>query len=533
MATKPNPLKPKAPQSAGSKAAAEIAGLLRARNSLLWIVSREETRVERYIFEAAASASYVPRFWDCATGISDYSGESINARATDPNEAIQAIRESSNREVWVMRDLHLWLRDPTVLRALRSLARNLTLAERSEARSVIVLSPSGEIPPELAGQVQVIDFPLPDRIEVADILDSAIGALPEAIRANAAPDGQRDAAVDAAIGLTAEETQACYAKSLVSTRKIDPATVATEKKRVIAREKVLEWIAPIPGGLDAVGGLDSLKNWLAGRQASFSAEARAYGLPAPKGVLLVGVPGCGKSLSAKAVPTAWGMPCLRLDMGALKSKWVGESEANIRKALRVAETVAPCVLWLDEMEKALAGATQGAADGGTSSDALGAILSWLQDRQGSVFVVATSNDVSQLPPELLRKGRFDDIFFVDLPTKAERIAILQTALRAHGREKLLLDFAAIADKTEGFTGAELAALVPDALYVAFAEAAREIKTDDLIRAASQTVPLSKTASEKVEAIRKWSVGRARPATLPVETEAREVRKARAIDINFS
>ena len=210
------------------------------------------------------------------------------------------------------------------------------------------------------------------------------------------------------------------------------------------------------------------------------------------------------------------MPLLRLDLGALKSKWVGESEGNIRKALKVAETVAPCVLWLDEIEKALAGATQGAADGGVSSDALGAVLSWMQDRAGSVFVVATANDVTALPPELLRKGRFDEVFFTDLPSAAERGAILTAALRQHGRAELV-DVAAVGAAAVDFTGAEIAALVPDALFAAFADGEREITTADLCAAVAVTVPLARTAPEKIAALRTWAKGRARPASITTTT----------------
>lgn len=489
----------------------DVSALLRARNPLLWIVSREEARVENFVFEGAAEAKYVPYVWDCVNGVCDFNGATKIEGTADPAAALNALRNSRERQVWIMRDLPAWFRDPTVVRAVRSLARTLPLAPRNEARAIIILTPLNEVPPELAGHAIVLDCPLPDRGEVATILDNAVKALPEEMQAQAVGD-KRDASIDAALGLSAEEIQSCYAKSLVSTRQINPAEVVREKKRVITREKVLEMFDPLPEGLDAIGGNEGLKSWLLARRAAFGPRARAYGLPAPKGVLLVGVPGCGKSLTAKAIATAWQMPLLRLDMGALKSKWVGESEGNIRKALKIAETVAPCVLWLDEIEKALAGATQGAADGGVSGDALGAVLSWMQDRAGSVFVVATANDVSALPPELLRKGRFDDIFFVDLPSETERAEILRAALRAHKRDAALVESQEVVRVTAGFTGAEIAALVPEAMYAAFADRERAITTQDVITAAAQVVPLSKTAVEKITAIRAWAKGRARPAS---------------------
>ena len=500
----------------------DIAALIRARNPLIWIVTREEARVERGLLDAAASAQYDVRFWDCAMGISDARGSQLDPNG-DPQNALATIRDRKDRVVWVLRDLHLWLRDPTVLRGLRSLARSLPSAPRAEARAIVVLSPSSEVPPELAGHAIVVEWPLPDREEIAQILDSVVASLPAEIAAKVT-NGAREAAIDAAVGLTAEEASSCYAKSVVTAKTIDAKAVSAEKKRVIAREKVLEWFDPEPRGLEAVGGLDNLKTWLVQRRQALSQKARDFGLPAPKGVLLVGVPGCGKSLTAKAVAAAWSVPLLRLDLGALKSKWVGESESNIRKALQVAETVAPCILWLDEIEKALGGATQGAADGGVSADALGAILSWLQERQGSVFVVATSNDVSALPPELLRKGRFDEIFYVDTPTMVERNEILEAALKAHRRTSEGIDLSGVSGACDGFTGAEVASLVPDALFAAFADGERSLTTEDLLAAAKTVVPLTKTAAERISKLREWAKTRARAASSVATVTVTETRK---------
>lgn len=516
----------------------DVSALLRARNPLLWIVTREEARVEGFLAQAAAAAGYLPRMWDVVQGVTDVGGNPVqDAGAADPAEMLRYIRERAQsgdeRGVWIMRDLPAWLSPPigiTVLRQMRNLARYLPGTPRETAQAIIVLSTVAEVPAELAGHATVIEWPLPNRDEIATVLDAAIAALPDELRATAAPNGARDAAIDAAVGLSAEEAAACYAKSLVQLRRIDPATVAREKKRVIARERVLEWYDPIPGGLDAVGGLDNLKAWLKQRKLAYSPQARAYGLPSPKGALLVGVPGCGKSLTAKAVSTAWGVPLLRIDLGALKSKFVGESEGNLRKAFKVIETVGRCVVWFDEVEKALAGATQGAADGGVSSDALGSVLSWMQERQGEAFVIATANDVTSLPPELLRKGRFDDVWWVDLPTQAERVSVLKAALAAHKRGAAEIDYAAVAKACPQFTGAEIAALVPDALFAAFADGEREISTADLLASAKTVVPLAKTAGAKIEALRLWAQGKARPASL-TEVEAEVARlSGRQIDI---
>lgn len=512
----------------------DITALLRARNTLLWVTSREEVRVERALVDACGAAKYQVFYWDCATGITDALGEAIDANMRDPVQTLDWVRRGivrgnkRERFVLVMRDLHKWF-DPVTLRALRSLSRDLQSAKPMEARAVVLLTPSGEVPPELSSAT-VLDYPLPDRAEVARILDDVLAALKDDdVRGSACPSGTYDRAVDAAVGLSAEEIQNCYARSLVTLKRIDPVLVSNEKQRVISREKVLTWYEPDPRGLDAVGGLDVLKAWLVARRAAFTPEARAFGLDAPKGAMLVGIPGCGKSLTAKAIAAAWGMPLLRLDMGALRSKYVGDSEANIRKALKVAEAVSPCILWADEIEKALAGASGPAGDGGVAADALGTLLSWMQEREGSVFVIATANDVRGLPPELLRKGRFDELFWVDLPTRSERVEIAAATLRqrhrlpeaeftayskANGAHLMYVDLDEVASFTEGFTGAEIAAIVPDALFAAFADGQREITTDDLRAAAATVVPLAKTASEKLSALRDWAKTRARFASTP-------------------
>jgi AAA+ superfamily predicted ATPase len=521
--------------SRGARVQADISALLRSRHSLLWVVTREEARVERALTEAAATAKLKTRFWDCATGLSSPEEGQIESMP-DPSAILKKITDTPVRAVYVLRDFHKWLGDPFVLRSLRSLARKLQDVEPTQARAVVILTPSAEVPPELSGHATVIDFPLPDRSEVAALLDQALASLPDDIRAKAElTNGARDAAIDAAVGLSATEVENCYAKSLVTLRKIDPTAVAQEKKRVIAREKVLTWHDPDPRGLDAIGGLDNLKAWLTLRKTAFSAKAKAFGLEAPKGAMLVGIPGCGKSLTAKCIASAWGMPLLRLDMGALRSKWVGESEANIRKALQVAEAVAPCVLWMDEVEKSLdVGGAQG--DGGVAKDGLGAILSWMQEKTGAVFVIATANDVSALPPELLRKGRFDEVFWVDLPTAVEREAILDAAIKQVGSRASTwaksgngtpIDIRSIAAATQDFTGAELAALVPDALFAAFADGERQLTTDDLLAAAKTVVPLAKTAEEKIAKLRDWAKGRARPASTP---EAKSEGKGRKLDL---
>ena len=474
--------------------------------------------------DAAAAAKLDIRFWDCADGITDSLRRVVDG-LQDPGQALAFIDKTPKPCVYVMRDLPKW-GDPSTQRKLRSVARALKAAPPSEMRAIIILSPSAEVPAELSGHAVVVDYPLPDRAEVASILDSAIESIPEKYRAGAAPNGTRDAAIDAAMGLSQEEIESCFARSLVSSSppRIDPALVGAEKKKVISRQG-LQVHDPDPRGLDAIGGLDQLKTWTLQRKLAFSPKARAYGLPSPKGCVLVGPPGTGKSLAAKCFATAFGLPLFRADLGAAKSKYVGESEQNIRKLIAVAEAAAPCVLWVDEIDKVLKGASGDQGDGGVAADQLGVILNWMQETKAAVFVIATANDVRGLPPELLRKGRFDEVFFVDLPTTSERGEILSVSLKARGCELSPEGVSEVARACDGFTGSEIAAIVPDAMFVAFADGARPITKDDLLGAAQNVVPLSKLAGDKLDALRSWAQGRARRASSP---EAAATGKGRAL-----
>ncbi len=509
--------------SKGKEAQGDVIAYLRSRHPILWVNTREEARVEAMLIEAAAAARYAANTWDVAQGPRDRAGKPIRGLEgpdyRDAGVMMGAIesraKSGSERELWIMRDLPVWLEGPpgaTPLRSLRNLGRLLPSVELGRAQAIIVLSPSGKIPDELAGSVTAIDWPLPDREEIEALLDLAIAGLPEEMREKALPN--RALAIDAALGLTSDEASSCFAKSLVMSRKVDPAVVVAEKKRVISREKVLEWIDPIPGGLEVVGGLEDLKDWLLEQKLAFSPEAKAYGLPMPKGILIAGVPGTGKSLTAKCVPIAFDCPLLKLDLGALKSKWVGSSEENIRKALKVIGALGRCVVWCDEIEKSLAGATQGAADGGVSADALGVLLNWMQEQNSGAFLIATANKVEDLPPELLRAGRFDVVWWVDLPNAEERVAILKASLK--GKPAKDVDLEKVAAACENFSGAEIASVVPSAMFLAFKDGARPISTADLILKAGAVVPLARTAPEKIEALRKWAAGKARPATRVID-----------------
>jgi SpoVK/Ycf46/Vps4 family AAA+-type ATPase len=313
--------------------------------------------------------------------------------------------------------------------------------------------------------------------------------------------------------------------SVIEKGDFDPVVIYREKTKAVKKSGLLDIAEADPRGLDAIGGLDALKSWIKRRRRVWSDEARAFGLPQPKGILLIGVPGTGKSLSAKSIGTALGVPTLRLDVGSLFNSLVGESEARTRDALKLAEALAPCVLWIDEIDKGLAGSGgSGGGDSGVTKRVFGSIISWMQERRRSVFMVATANDVTGLPPELLRKGRFDEIFAVDLPSHEERVAILAIHLKGRQRDPKKFDLEAIADVTDTFTGSEIEACLDEGLFAAFDEGG-ELETSHLLAAAGSIVPLAVTAKEQIEGIRAWAKSRARFAsTRPDESTTPKTRR---------
>jgi AAA+ superfamily predicted ATPase len=407
--------------------------------------------------------------------------------------------------VWLLEDFQPFLREEhhTLLRWLRELAR----LPASPRKLVVLSTPLPGLPMDLRKEIPTLELELPGVDDLRVVLQDAAAAL--GVRASA-----DEALLDAARGLTVMEARLAFGKAAAELGRLDHGAVplvAREKERIIKQSEVLEYY-PTDARMTDVGGLDQLKEWLDRRGRAFGAGARDFGLDAPKGVLLLGVQGCGKSLLAKAVAATWQFPLLRFDMGKVFGGIVGQSEGNIRTALQVAQALAPCVLWIDEIEKGLAGmGSSDQTDGGTTARVVGTLLTWMQEKRDPVFVVATANRIDMLPPELLRKGRFDEIFFVDLPTRAVREEILAIHLKKKRRAPQDYDLADLGQRSVGFSGAELEEAVREGLYDAFAEG-RELHTEHIARALDKTFPLSRTMRDQIEGLRKWARVRARLAS---------------------
>jgi SpoVK/Ycf46/Vps4 family AAA+-type ATPase len=465
--------------------------LVRSRYPLVWVQTYEEGRVLEAIESVARERKLGFEPWSLTKGF-EAAGDSQNK---DPHGALAHIEKFKDKEaIYVLKDFHAFVKDAKIARQLRDLDSEL----RKRKSTIVVLSPHPLQVPDLEKSFYVMDWSLPSREEVREKAENLL-KLPSVKRPE-----NLDAAVDAAMGLTLTEVQTTFAKSAVTTGTLDVSAIISEKKQILKKGGILEFFE-VDGGMGDVGGHEVLKDWLRKRKRAFTPEAREFGLDLPKGMLLVGPPGSGKSLVAKITGNHWGMATVRLDVGRIFQGLVGSSEENMRKAIAQAEACAPCILWVDEIEK---GFGSGGLDGGTSSRVLGTFLTWMQEHTTPVFVLATANDVSALPPELLRKGRFDEIWFSDLPTEMERGSIFEIHLKKKGRKLTGDDICVLAEESEGFTGAEIEQAVKSALFDAF-DAGRNLQLEDVRRALKDTAPVSKTMKEKIDALREWVKGRAR------------------------
>jgi SpoVK/Ycf46/Vps4 family AAA+-type ATPase len=498
---------------------AEIETLIRARYPILYILSNEEMRVQSLIEDIAARRQKKVFEWALTTGIvpagaSIQSQKGRNAATKEPLAALDHVIEQVEPAIYVFKDFHplLTRANAAVIRKLKDIALHL----KNSYKTIVLISPVLEIPAELDKEITLINFPQPAKEELGEMLDGIVAELRERKQVEIDLDAEgRERLLQAALGLTLGEAENVFAKIIVQSQRLGAEhvnEVFAEKQQIIRKNGLLEYY-DAREDFSSVGGLAVLKDWLNKRAAAFSPEARAFGLPAPKGVLLLGVQGCGKSLCAKAVSRLWQLPLLRFDMGRMFGSLVGSSEENVRRAVAVAESVAPAVLWVDEIDKAFAGSQSSAVtDGGTTARVFGTFVTWLSEKSAPVFVVATANDVSQLPPELMRKGRLDEIFYVDLPDETERGEIFRIHLAKRGREPGRFDVGALAEASGGFSGAEIEEAIISALYDAFYQRT-DLSTAHVRAALGETVPLARTMAERVKALRDWATGRARHASV--------------------
>ncbi len=483
----------------------ELDVYLRARATLLVLATAEEDRALQVVKAVCEHAGRPCWTWDGADHFQCLTGDGPAPPGEDALAALGWIEKADGDALFVLKDFHESWANPSVKRKLRNLAQRL----RFSRKSILITSPTARVPPELRDDVVVLEMPPPTAAELEAVLSRLTKA--PGVRVRLTPIG-REKLIQAALGLTAAQAQRVFAKAVVRDGVLDDRDIdlVTEEKRQIIRDsQALEFHAATHTP-DDVGGLDILKDWLRLRERAFTREARDYGLPYPKGIALIGIPGTGKSLTAKMIGGLWHLPVVRLDVGSLYGSLVGESEERARRALQLVETVAPCVLWIDEMEKAIA---HGDLDGGTSMRVFGTILTWMQEKTAPCFVVATANDIGGLPPELLRKGRFDEIFFLDLPTRAERRAIFAVHLARRRRLPGDYDLDRLAAESEGYVGAEIEQAVIDAMYVGF-NAGREFTTEDVSAALKRQVPLSVSQREIIVELRSWlQEGRAQSASV--------------------
>ena len=484
-----------------SAPAQEIAELWSSGTPIIYVVTPEEERAIALCDDAARAFDARASVWSAHRG-----HEGIAPAARDPLALIDAVVRAPAPVLAVALDFHQSLRDPLVVRKLRDALPALG----QEWRCIAIVAPRLELPEGLAADTAVVRLPLPDDAELAALLDAVQAGVAHPKKPAPVAPEVRHRALVAARGLTEGQARRAFTRAL----RRDPAIghegaaiIAAEKKRLLSRDLGLELVESSERPED-LGGLAGFKAWMEERAIAFDPDASRFGLPPPRGVLLVGVQGCGKSLAAKAAAASLGVPILRLDLPRVLG--ATGAEESLHRALEAAEALAPVALWVDEIEKGFAGSSP--ADGADARAArlLGAFSTWLQERSGPVFVVATANDVSRLPPELLRRGRFDERFFVDLPDLEARREILELHLRRRNREPQGVDVAAIAELCADYSGAELEQVVVGALHRAYA-LGRELETGDLRRVAQDVVPLFRTYEEQIKALREWAIGRARVA----------------------
>jgi ATP-dependent 26S proteasome regulatory subunit len=496
----------------------------------------EEVRAVRLVRVACASLNLATFEWSIASGLArcgnegnevvvegrfpaggtgqeptDLAAQAIyNTR--EPAQVLGVLEGISVEAAFILKDFHRHMEDPVVVRRLRDVGQKFS----KNRRTVVIVAPSIKMPPELASLVEYLELPLPDKLRLRQIIDEMIVRVGKTRTLRRSLDtAGLDVMADNLRGLTEEQAERAVSQAIVTRYGLTTEIVTDvlqAKKEMLRRAAMLDFV-DVSDTMAGVGGLANLKHWLEQRRGTWEEKARAFGLEPPRGVVILGVQGCGKSMCAQAIAGEWKLPLVKFDTAAIFDKYIGETEKRIQKVFQVAEELSPCVLWIDELEKVFAGSgpDSASADAGVSSRLLAAFLSWMQERKAPVFVAATCNNVSALPPELIRKGRFDELFFVDLPNQAERRQIFALELARRNRRPVEFDLDRVAAAARGYSGAEIQAAVQAALYASFSSK-QPLATGSLIDALAMTVPLSATRAEEIQELRNWARARAVPAS---------------------
>ncbi len=496
----------------------ELEKLIKAHYPIIFLQSFEWYRIKNLITDKFMNSQYFVSTWNKVTGLVR------NEFIEDSEDPVNVIREiyklsvdedeKQEKEIFLLFDFHDFLSGEGTAE-IRAMLRLLSNELKYSAKHIVLLGPIANIPTELEKEITLLEVPLPTKAELKETFRVLLSEINQNAKFKIDIDKEiEEKIVSAAAGLTIHEADLAFSKAFIESNGFNENSISyviKEKEQVIKRSKILEYFHTNEN-FKNIGGMVNLKVWLESRGSAFSVKAREFGLAEPKGVLLTGVPGCGKSLIAKAIASIWNMPLLRLDMGKVFDGIVGSSEQNIRQAILTAESIAPAVLWLDEIEKGLSGLqSSGSTDSGTSSRVFSTFLTWMQEKTKPVFIVATANNIDSLPPELLRKGRFDEIFFVDLPSKNERKDIFKIHVEKLNRKFSDSDYEFLSGITSGFNGAEIEAVVKEAMYFAFDKRQSnpnfDLSKEEIALAIQKTIPLSVTRKYDIENMREVAKNR--------------------------
>lgn len=504
----------------------ELELLIKAKANVIEVVSYEDKRVQGFVNQASKDLKMTWYNWNEVSGLFRFDTKTKSfEKEEDISDYLDILNFFTNsleeNAILVLQDFHHILKreDPRILRKIREI-----LQDKSINNKVMILSmPVKCVPDDLSKELSVIEVGLPDIKVLKTIAKNCLTEY------DVDQYEIEDSVLEAGLGLTIMEAELAFSKAIIEFGKLDKEGIPfiiREKESIIKKTGLLEYYHSNTK-LNEVGGLENLKEWIGKRERSFTAEAKEFGVDTPKGIMLLGVPGCGKSLTAKAVAKAWNYPLLRFDIGKVFGGIVGESEHNVRRALDIAKAIAPCVLWIDEIEKGLSGVqSSGQTDGGTTSRVFGTLLTWMQEKTEPVFVIATANNIKELPPELMRKGRFDEVFFVDLPSIEERKKIFQIHIETRKRNPADFNLEMLAKETKGFSGSEIEECVKGGLHSAFSDG-KDLTDEYILKAIKSTVPLSITMGESLRKLREWAKFRARLASNGAVEDV-DIEKSKAI-----